>query len=227
LTGYIREIVKDIAGYCGTFIGSKKETLTEKEHCVRRWFADKGDKTLRLNYSLNSDSTVIDLGGYRGDWSAEMFCKYNCNILVFEPVKEFSDFLKQRFSHNPKIKIHTFGLSDSDGTVRIALDEASSSVFKRSNHYSDVELQQADVFLNKFGMKTFDLMKINIEGGEYSLLNHLIETGLITSIDNIQVQFHDFVPDAENRMNGIQKALSKTHHLTYQYRFIWENWKKS
>jgi hypothetical protein len=25
-------------------------------------------------------------------------------------------------------------------------------------------------------------------------------------------------------MSGIQKSLSKTHRLTYQYEFVWENW---
>ena len=30
-----------------------------------RWLADNGDYTKRLDYSLNSDSVVVDLGGYR------------------------------------------------------------------------------------------------------------------------------------------------------------------
>ena len=44
-------------------------------------------------------------------------------------------------------------------------------------------------------------------------------------IANIQVQFHDFVLDAESRMKSIQADLRKTHELTYQYDFVWENWK--
>ena len=38
-----------------------------------------------------------------------------------------------------------------------------------------------------------DLLKINIEGGEYEVLENLIENDLIKNIDNIQIQFHDFV----------------------------------
>lgn len=37
---------------------------------VRRWFRDKGDSTLRLDYPLNADSIVLDVGGYKGDFSA-------------------------------------------------------------------------------------------------------------------------------------------------------------
>jgi len=68
-------------------------------------------------------------------------------------------------------------------------------------------------------------MKINIEGSEYDLLEHLLETNYVKIIKNIQVQFHDFVPNAEKRMKRIQEKLQKTHYLTYQYPFVWENWR--
>jgi hypothetical protein len=40
----------------------------------------------------------------------------------------------------------------------------------------------------------------------------------------IQVQFHDFVADADRRMAAIQSRLRATHHTTYQYPYVWENW---
>src|SRR5919205_223063 len=54
-----------------------------------------------------------------------------------------------------------------------------------------------------------EMMKINIEGGEYDLLEHLIDSGFVKNIKDIQVQFHDFVPDAEPRMSRIQRELEK------------------
>ena len=68
-------------------------------------------------------------------------------------------------------------------------------------------------------------MKINVEGCEYEILNRLISTGLISIIDNIQVQFHNFVEDSKSLKDKISRDLIKTHRLTYQYEFIWENWK--
>jgi len=67
-------------------------------------------------------------------------------------------------------------------------------------------------------------MKINIEGAGYDLLDHLIESGFIKNIKNIQVQFHDIVAEAVKRRASIQEQLKKTHVLTYCYDFIWENW---
>ena len=69
-------------------------------------------------------------------------------------------------------------------------------------------------------------MKINIEGGEYDLLDSLISADIVQSIANIQVQFHDFlIKDAKEKMRKIQEKLSLTHEPTYQYEFVWENWK--
>ena len=48
--------------------------------------------------------------------------------------------------------------------------------------------------------------------------------GLITRVIDLQVQFHDFVPDAQRRMHAIQQQLGRTHSLTYQSEFVWENW---
>lgn len=69
-------------------------------------------------------------------------------------------------------------------------------------------------------------MKINIEGGEYELIEHFIESEFVKEIRDIQVQFHDFIPDAGVRMKKIQEELKNTHFLTYQYEFVWENWRR-
>lgn len=80
-------------------------------------------------------------------------------------------------------------------------------------------------FFEENSIQRIDLMKINIEGAEYDLLDHLIQSGIVLRIKNIQVQFHDFVLDAERRMRCIQAGLACTHELTYQYPFVWENWR--
>jgi len=69
-------------------------------------------------------------------------------------------------------------------------------------------------------------MKINIEGGEYDLLEHVIKIGAINNIRDIQIQFHDFVDDADIRMKYLLDELSRTHLPTYQYKYVWENWRR-
>ena len=71
-----------------------------------------------------------------------------------------------------------------------------------------------------------DLIKINIEGGEFELLERMFEQGLVAKCKNIQIQFHDFFPEAKSLRQDIRERLKETHHLTYDYYFVWENWER-
>ena len=62
-------------------------TLNQQE--IRRWFSDRGDYTHNINYDLNEDSIVIDLGGYTGVWAQQIIDKYNPNMYILEPIEEF------------------------------------------------------------------------------------------------------------------------------------------
>lgn len=188
------------------------------------WFNIGGDKNRRIDYALNPSSVVYDVGGYVGDWAADIYSKYKCNIEIFEPVQEFADKIERRFAGKAKIHVHVVGLADKNHKVIIAYDGASSSTHKSSKDGEKIQLIKAADFI-KGRHKKIDLMKINIEGDEYQLLEHLIKSGYIKKIDNVQVQFHDFVPNAKNRRAKIRKELSRTHHLTYSYPWIWENWR--
>ncbi len=192
---------------------------------VKPWFEIGGDRTLRLNYDLNEKSIVFDLGGYEGQWASDIYSKYRPKIYVFEPMPEYAKNIKERFKKNPDIKTFIFGLSNEDKKISLTVDGDASSGIKESDNAIEAELKKAATFIDNLGVNKIDLMKINIEGGEYDLLDHLIETGWIKNIDNIQVQFHDFFDEAEGRMKKIQAQLKKTHKITYQYPFVWENWK--
>lgn len=190
------------------------------------WFAIQGDKTLRVQYDLNKDSVVFDLGGYEGQWASDIFARFCCNVYIFEPVLAFADGIRSRFAKNPHIRVFPFGLSAINTTAKLCVSADSTSQFKKNGDLEEVVLVKASDFLAEQNIKAIDLIKINIEGGEYELLEHLLDTGLIASIRDIQVQFHDFIPGAEARMKRIQERLSATHYLTYNYPFVWENWRR-
>lgn len=189
------------------------------------WFKDNGDKTHRVNYELNENSIVMDLGGYEGQWAADIFCRYACIIHIFEPYPEYAKKIEDRFKNNPRVSIYNYGLAKSASVENLYISADSSSTHKASGDAVEVQLKEINAFFTGYNINKVDLMKINIEGGEYDLLEYLILSNLIKKFDNIQVQFHDFVPGAKERMNAIQIEMSKTHYLTYQYEFVWENWK--
>ncbi len=195
------------------------------ERRLRRWRRDRGDETLRLDYPLDAESTVVDLGGYEGAWSASIFSRYGCTIHVFEPVPAFAEEIETRFSGNSRVTVHEFGLSDRTREETLSLDGDGSSLHRSGGPTQRVQLRRAADFLSDQGLDRIHLMKINIEGGEYDLLEHLLDTDWIRRIDDLQVQFHDFLPDAIERMHRIQERLQLTHRPTWRYPLVWENWR--
>ncbi len=194
------------------------------EDAADAWRRADGDRTLRLQYDLEPGSLVFDMGGYEGQWASDIHAMYRCRVEVFEPVPEYAARITARFRRNDAIRVHPFGLASRTGEARLTLAGDASSLFGRPGARL-VRLVEAASFLRERGIERIDLMKVNIEGGEYDLLEHLLDAGLIGRIRDIQVQFHDCLPDAAARMRRIQEQLAATHRRTWQYPFVWENWR--
>lgn len=193
---------------------------------VKPWFAADGDSTLRLNYDeLNKDSVIVDLGGYKGQWAGDIFSKYQCNVFVFEPLEQFFKFIKDRYKLNNRISVYHFALGDANKEELIYENADGSSTIRKEGVVSKIMFRKFEEVMKELNIHQIDLLKINIEGGEYELLEYLLDNKMLQSIKNIQVQFHDFFPNAAERMKNIQRRLNETHSVTYQYEFVWENWK--
>jgi FkbM family methyltransferase len=218
---------KESSKDCYKSMKAKRIPIAEEEtdkSVLLRWFQDHGDSTLRLDYPLTRESVVIDVGGYLGEWSQKIADRYDPYIYIIEPVHKFHSFILERFRNNRKVKVFDFGLLDKTKKETMVLDHDSSSLFTSKGKKVPVYLMDVVEFLKEQNIKKIDLIKINIEGAEYPLLRHMIDKGIVENCRDIQVQFHTFYPDAVRLRNEIREDLKKTHSLTYDYPFVWENW---
>lgn len=211
------------------FIRKFKKTILKQTdphyNQVEKWHMDdpRGLKRTTFDF-LTSESVVFDLGGYQGDWTSELYARYNCNIYIFEPVKEYVSIIKTRFKKNNKIKPFAFGLSDETVDTFISINEFASKI-STSETNEKIHLQKFLDFVQINNINNIDLIKINIEGAEFPLLKHLIETGYIKNINTILIQFHNFYPNAIQKRQDIQKELEQSHIKLFDYPFVWECWK--
>ena len=194
---------------------------------LERWTKDKGDETLRLDYELNDFCTVMDFGGYEGEWTNKIWERYHPKIHVFDIVPEFAENLEARFAGNVKIEIHNYGLSNMNRDAWVAVEGITSTTYSPvSDNLIKGQLIDVKLFFDDYDIDRVHLMKLNIEGGEYDLLKRLIDTDIIYLVDNIQVQFHNTHCHCEMRRNDLTEKLKKTHKITWQYDWVWENWKR-
>lgn len=195
---------------------------------VTKWFSDRGDETLRLDYQLDESSVVFDVGGYVGGYAESIHRKYGCKVYLFEPVPAFYRICVEKFSNEPSITCLNYGLSSKSGWFEIGLDNNASS-FNKIETDKKTQLAQlcsvTEIFA-KLGLDKIDLLKINIEGGEFDLLPALIDSGLIKQIRYLQIQFHNFVDGAPEKRQSVRSSLRKTHREMWNYEFVWESWER-
>ena len=214
----------------GTFFNVLALDMDNIHHYPKDSFAsfkrDDPNDMKRLLYPLNPNSLVVDVGGFTGDWAARIYCLYSCYIDIYEPHPELAIKCTMNFSGNQKVTTFPYGLGGSTGSLEFYGDNMNASIYKKDTQsVIVVPIKKAsDIFKEKYSNEHIDLLKINIEGAEYDMLPDLIENFDMTKITNIQIQFHSVVPDYDKRRDDIRNALSKTHTMTWNYDYIFENW---
>lgn len=195
-----------------------------------KWLKDRSANEFLLHEAdIDSNSVVLDVGAYIGEWGQEIMDLYNPTIHAFEPDPRNYRQLEKRAQVNSRLIPYSFGLGDKNEYVRMTLEYLGSSVIfdtsaKKEVKWAEVEIRDVADIWKSLALDRVDLMKINIEGGEYPLLERMIEIGLIERVDCLLIQFHEWLPRAYYRRRKIRKALEKTHRMVWDYDFVWEKW---
>jgi FkbM family methyltransferase len=193
---------------------------------LKRWRADGGNAKLRFNYQLSRQAVVVDLGAFDGQFASDLYAMMPCQILCFEPVPSFAAEIAQRFALNPDIRVFPYGVAAADATVSFGLAGPASSAFAQTSSSTLGELRDVAAVLAELGSPEIDLLKVNIEGGEYELMERIIAIDYLPKIKNLQIQFHRFDDASSSRREAIRRALASSHDCVYCYDFVWEDWRR-
>jgi FkbM family methyltransferase len=199
-----------------------------KKKTISDWWAEGGDDKFRFDYPLTEDSLVVDVGGYDGAWAQLVWDKFKCNIIILEPVERLYQQIVDKFKDNSKVKVYKVGAHNTNQEQLITFNANESSMFGAEGNKENIQLVDFVEFYKSNINRNIDLLKINIEGGEYELFEHLINNQMLSIADNFQVQFHSCypIPNYSQRKDSISEALKQTHVLTYEFEYVWENWKR-
>tara|TARA_R100000030_G_scaffold57706_1_gene43443 strand:- start:1199 stop:1816 length:618 start_codon:yes stop_codon:yes gene_type:complete len=198
---------------------------------IDAWWESNAENTLRLNYPLNEDSIVFDLGGCRGTFAEKIYNKYESNIYIFEPLSKFIKEIKKTFKENNKVRVFDYGVSGKTGDLDLVVSEDASYLISHRDVEDadgrDIETVKIKSFKDAYdetGVDKIDLMKINVEGAEYEIMQNIFDNDLVSKINNFQIQFHDITDDSERLVLDIREKLSETHNLDWKFDWVWENW---
>ncbi|OWF44686.1 uncharacterized protein LOC110458022 [Mizuhopecten yessoensis] len=188
------------------------------------------------NLNLNSESFVIEVGGFEGDWMLRMFKLYEIGFYaVLEPVWTFFNILMRESDYLPqgKIKPLNIGLGAKDDIINVKMIDDRTSVYNRQTESRQSESWQSEsrntsepttdlyiVGVERFfrdigiGMSDdgfkghLDLLILDCEGCEYDVLDYLLRTPKV-------LHFIHIIMFRSHRFKGHEQEMIRKY-CTYQ-----------
>lgn len=205
-----------------------------EQHLYRKkawdfWICTAIDPHYIYRADLDEDSVILDVGAFRGHVALELFELYGGHVHSFEPSETFYRDMVRRFDGNERLHAHQYGLGAEDAVMELTVD-GQASTFETAATYRDdrptttVEIRDAATVLDELGFDRIDFMKINIEGGEFALLDRLHETGWLARTRYVLVQFHEWYDKAEVRRWKSRRQLKAHHEEVWGCPWIYELW---
>lgn len=180
-----------------------------------------GDALLFRDLRVGSSQRVLDGGGFRGEWTAEALWRFGCSSVVYEPVPEFARGLRERFACNDRVEIVEAALGGAAGEVEIGLAGDGSSAFRAGG--ATVRARVVDI-AEACARDDLGCVKLNIEGGEYEVLERLAAADRLRGLGTLLIQFHELDAQSAGRRARAQEQLARTHRLRWDFPFVWERW---
>jgi len=165
----------------------------------------------------------VDLGANEGNTVAEFLRRHpRWRVYAFEPTPRLAADLRTRFRQNPNVNIIEAAASNADGSATFypGIDSNQSSTLVtgkadipswRVNYSAGYSVRTVDfaAWLDRHTAGNDRLIvKMDIEGSEYPVLDRLLQTGVIDRIQELRVEWHkDRFPAPEH--DRIYKAVKR------------------
>jgi FkbM family methyltransferase len=156
---------------------------------------------LNLSNEEYALKAFVDLGAYDGDTLDIAIRKYRGfdRFYAIEPLSENFARLKRRFAGRSDVVLVEAAADVTSGKSRLFLGSDDSNLggslcsnkMNCSNQAQEVEtIDFADFVARTFQPSDYVVLKIDIEGKEYDLLDRMIETGSIRRVDRLYCEWH-------------------------------------
>lgn len=160
---------------------------------------------------IDADSIVIDLGAHVGEFSHKMSDRFGCRCYAIEPVP----VLYSQIKATHLIKKFNYAITHSNGPtpLYISKNPEGNSIHQLPLNVTEgmitIEGVNFETFVKAQNIISIDLLKVDIEGAEVELFSSMSDD-LICQINQITVEFHDFVKEfhlTTTMIKDIQKRL--------------------
>lgn len=173
------------------------------------------------------NDAVVYSGGVGKDITFEMALanEYAAKIFLFDPSPTGNETISS-LKLPSNVRYYSMGLAGSDGVSSFAppLKAKEGSYRLGSENGVKFDCRSLSSLFREHGHTTIELLKIDIEGFEYEVINDIVANNL--DIRQIAVEFHDFYPDIrKGKTSGAVRLLKNNgyrlfHKRGHDYSFV-------
>lgn len=147
-----------------------------------------------LNELKKNCNTMIDIGSSDGVES-KIFLKnnYNKKVILFEPQNNLFNLLKKKFKNKNQISIKNIAISDKNKIINFyenSQKNLSSILYNNQSNVKKIKSISLDYFFANNKIQDPVIIKFDIEGGEFELLNGFLRTLLSKRIFYLLFELH-------------------------------------
>jgi FkbM family methyltransferase len=147
----------------------------------------------------------------------ELINNYNLIVHGFDPTPKSIEWFKlQNFP--PSFILHEYGIADFNGDILFNPpenpDHVSYTILDRQETKGNaitVKVKKLDTIMDELGHTSIDILKMDIEGAEYQVIEDLISSGIQPT--QILVEFHHRFPYVGLR--ATKNAIAKLRKAGY------------
>ena len=166
-------------------------------------------------------SIFVDLGAFDGDTieSAMRLYPHASRYVAFEPLPEHFQKLQEKFGRNERVVLVNAAAATRDGSARfyrgLSPGQSGGSLCAKINCSESDSFEAQTIDLARFIREQYPnafgaVLKCDVEGMEYQLLPHLMETGVIGAFGVIHCEWHyDRVGVSREQHCGLVQALNR------------------
>jgi FkbM family methyltransferase len=167
---------------------------------------------------IHQDSVVYSFGvGGDISFDAELIKHYNLQIFAFDPAPESIRWIKDQVLPE-NFHFYPFGLANKDGSLEfMAPDHPGYSSLRITgsetvnNQSLTLEVRKLSTILNEFGHRKIDILKMDIEGAEYLVIDDIASAP--ARIDQVLIEFHHRFE--QYNVNDTRTAIKKLNQAGY------------
>jgi FkbM family methyltransferase len=182
--------------------------------------------------NIDKDSVIYLFGaGTDISFDTELVENFGVKVCIFDPTPKSIEFVKAQ-NTGPLVHLDPTGLADFTGETLFYLpenpDHVSATMDRKRNsqEYVTVKVERLADIMKRYGHQHIDLLKMDIEGAEYSVITDILASGI--PIRQLLVEFHHRFPnigidktnDAIRDLRNSGFALFNVSEIGEEFSFI-------